>query len=199
MVGQWLSISCTTISAAFTGTLRVTPEMQAGIADHVWSIKGMVSVIRGHSLASRATDQPYLAGRRSDGVRATMTEIATKELLAVVSLPQLDLLHYLLSESNGKHIAHCLDLDLVATADHRKNAAQKLHRLVKATIELALATQQFASLATRAPQNFWNEFATGNTIELEPKTLQIKIPESVQIVPVSDSILPILARASHAS
>jgi hypothetical protein len=62
-----------------------------------------------------------------------------------------------------------------------------------------LATQQYANLATKAPQNFWNEFAAGNTIELEPKTLQIKIPESVQIVPVSDSTLPILARAAHAS
>jgi hypothetical protein len=70
--------------------------------------------------------------------------------------------------------------------------------LVKATIELALATQQYANLATKAPQNFWNEFAAGNTIELEPKTLQTKIPESVQIVPVSDSTLPILARAAHA-
>src|SRR5579863_5737605 len=129
-----------------------------------------------------------------------MTDVAIKELLSeLVSLPHLDLLHYLLSETEGKHIAHCLDLDLVATADSRKNAAQKLDRLVKATIELALATQQFANLVTRAPQNFWNEFAAGNTIELEPKTLQIKIPESVQIVPVSDSTLPILARAAHAS
>jgi hypothetical protein len=143
--------------------------------------------------------QPYLAGHTSEGVRAVMTDIAIKELLSVVSLPHLDLLHYLLSETKGKHIAHCLDLDLVATADNRKNAAKKLDRLVKATIELALATQQFANLVTRAPQNFWNEFAAGNTIELEPKTLQIKIPESVQIVPVSDSILPILARAAHAS
>lgn len=128
-----------------------------------------------------------------------MTETAIKELLSVVSLPHLDLLHYLLSESNDKHIAHCLDLDLVATADTRKDAAQKLDRLVKATIEIALATQQFANLATRAPQNFWIEFADGKTIELEPKALQIKIPESVQIVPVSDSTLPILARAAHTS
>jgi hypothetical protein len=50
-------------------------------------------------------------------VKATMTDIAIKEVLSVVSLPRLDLLGYLLSESNGKHIAHCLDLDLVATAD----------------------------------------------------------------------------------
>jgi hypothetical protein len=129
-----------------------------------------------------------------------MTDIAIKELLSpAASLPHLDLLHYLLSESEGQHIAHCLDLDLVATAETRKAAAQKLDRLVKATIELALATQQYANLSTKAPQNFWNEYATGNPVELEPKSLQIKIPESVQIVPVSDSTLPILARAAHAS
>ena len=128
-----------------------------------------------------------------------MTDIAIKELLSPAApLPHLDLLHYLLSEADGQHIAHCLDLDLVATAETRRMAAQKLDRLVKATIELALATQQYASLATKAPQNFWNEFVAGNTIELEPKTLQIKIPDSVQIVPVPDSTLPILARAAHA-
>ena len=129
-----------------------------------------------------------------------MTDSAIKELLSpAVTLPHLDLLHYLLSESDGKHIAHCLDLDLVATAETRGESAQKLDRLVKATIELALATQQFTNLATSAPQNFWNEFADGNAVELEPRTLQIKIPGSVQIVPVSDSQLPILARAAHAS
>jgi hypothetical protein len=129
-----------------------------------------------------------------------MTDTAIKELFSpAASLPHLDLLHYLLSESDGKHIAHCLDLDLVATAETRKAAAQKLDRLVKTTIELALATQQYANLSAKAPQNFWNEYATGNPVELEPKSLQIKIPESVQIVPVSDSTLPILARAAHAS
>jgi hypothetical protein len=43
-----------------------------------------------------------------------MTDIAIQEL-EFVSLPHLDLLHYLLSGSDGKHVAHCLDLDLVAT------------------------------------------------------------------------------------
>jgi hypothetical protein len=127
-----------------------------------------------------------------------MTDRATKEL-ELVSLPRLELLHYLLSQSEGKHVAHCLDLDIVATAESREKAAQKLDRLVKATIELALGTREYASLATRAPQSFWNEFADGNTVKLEPKTLKIKIPESVQIVPLHDSKLPILARTAHAT
>jgi hypothetical protein len=61
-----------------------------------------------------------------------MTDTAIKELLSpAVSLPHLDLLHYLLSESDGQHIAHCLDLDLAATAETRRAAAHKLDRLVK--------------------------------------------------------------------
>jgi hypothetical protein len=104
-----------------------------------------------------------------------------------------------LSRSDGKHVAHCLDLDLVATGKSREESVQKLDRLVKATIELALGTRQYANLATSAQQSFWNEFASGNTVELEPKALKIKIPEAVQIVPLHDSKLPILARAAHAA
>src|ERR1700730_18241864 len=129
-----------------------------------------------------------------------MTDIAIKELLSEsVSLPHLSLLHYLLSESEGKYIAHCLDLDLVATGQKCEEAAAKLDKLVKAHIELALATQQHANLATKAPQSFWDQYADGKPIELEPRTLRIQIPESVQIVPVSESKLRIVARAAHAA
>lgn len=127
-----------------------------------------------------------------------MSDIAIKEL-ELVSLPHLEMLHYLLSHSDGKHVAHCLDLDIVATAETRDGAAQKLDRLVRATIELALGTREYASLVTKAPQSFWNEFTIGKTIELEPKTLRIEIPKSVQIVPLPASKLPILARAAHAA
>ena len=122
-----------------------------------------------------------------------------KKELEFVALPHLEILHYLLSQSDGKHVAHCLDLDIVATAATRNAAAEKLDRVVKATIELALGTRQYASLATKAPQNFWNEFAAGKTVELEPKTLKIEIPKSVQVVPVPASELPILAHAAHAA
>jgi hypothetical protein len=129
-----------------------------------------------------------------------MTDIAIKELLSdLISLPHLDLLHYLLTESEGTHIAHCLDIDLIATGDSCEKAATKLDSLVKAHIELTLATQQFANIATKAPQSFWNQFADGTPVELEPRTLRIQIPESVQIVPVSEGKLRILARAAHAS
>jgi hypothetical protein len=129
-----------------------------------------------------------------------MTDIAIKELLSeLVSLPRLGLLHYLLTKSEGKHIAHCLDLDLVASGQSCEEAAVNLDSLVKAHIELALAIQQHANLSTKAPQSFWDQFADGKSIELEPRTLHIQIPESVQIVPVSESKLRILARVAHAA
>ena len=69
---------------------------------------------------------------------------ALKDLLPPLSgtlnLPHFDLLHYLLSQSDGKHVAHCLDLDLVTVASTQTDAAIKLDKLVKAHIELALAT-----------------------------------------------------------
>jgi len=131
-----------------------------------------------------------------------MTETAIKQLHlmpGLVSLPHLDLLHYLLSESEGKHVAQCLDLDLVAVGEDCDTAAKNLDSLVKAHIELALATQQLANLATKAPQTFWNQYADGTEIELQPRTLLIQIPESVQILPVAESRLRILARAAHAA
>jgi hypothetical protein len=129
-----------------------------------------------------------------------MTDIAIKELLSeLVSLPHLDILHYLLTESEGKHVAHCLDIDLVATGDTREKAALKLDSLVKAHIELTLATRQFENIATRAPRIYWDQYTEGKPIELDPRTLHIQIPESVQIVPVSESKLRVLARAAHAA
>jgi len=131
-----------------------------------------------------------------------MTDAATKEILPIpelLSLPHLKLLHYLLSKTAGVHTAHCLDLDLVATGESCEEAAAKLDRLVKATIELAIKTQDLDNLKTTAPQNFWNDFVDGKEIELKPRTLHIKIPESVQIVPLSESKLRILARTAHAA
>jgi len=128
-----------------------------------------------------------------------MTDVAIRELLAIpelVSVPHLTLLHYLLSESRGQHVAHCLDLDLAAAERTAQKAVQKLDALVKAHIELALSTGQFANLATQAPQNFWNKFADGRPVKIEPKFLHIQIPESVQIVPVPETEIRILAHAA---
>lgn len=113
-------------------------------------------------------------------------------------LPHLRLLHYLLSESRGKHVAHCLDLDLVSLGKSQNEAAKKLDSLVKAHIELALATKQLENLETRAPQTYWNQFADGKPVKLHPMKIRIHIPEDILVVPLprSESELRILAHAA---
>jgi hypothetical protein len=94
-----------------------------------------------------------------------MTDSAIQELLSapeLVSLPHLGLLHYLLSQSGSKHVAHCLDLDLVAGADSREKAASKLDGLVKAHIELALATGQLRTLPRRPHKSFGTNLLTAH-------------------------------------
>ncbi len=101
----------------------------------------------------------------------------------VPPLPQLPVLHYLLSSSDGKFVAHCLDLDLVCVGDSRERAAQKLDGLVKAQIELTLATGHLVNLTTKAPLHFWRQFIDGAPFNLEPQTIRIKIPENNEVAP----------------
>ncbi len=128
-----------------------------------------------------------------------MTDSALKELLSIPALgalPHLELLHYLLSKEDGKHVAHCLDLDLAATGHSRDDAACKLDALVKTHIELSLATGQLGNLQTRAPQPYWTRFHSGRRVTLHPASIHIQIPSSVQIVPLAESKLRILAHAA---
>jgi hypothetical protein len=37
--------SCTTTSGGSTQTLRVTPAMEAGVTDHVWSVEEIVDLL----------------------------------------------------------------------------------------------------------------------------------------------------------
>lgn len=102
-------------------------------------------------------------------------------------LPQLPVLHYLLSSSNGKHVAHCLDLDLVCVGATREEAARKLDDLAKAQIELTLASGQLVNLTTRAPLSFWRQFIDGAPFDPEPGIIRIKIPVNIQPVPSDPS------------
>jgi hypothetical protein len=108
-------------------------------------------------------------------------DASTKNL--VPPLPQLPVLHYLLSSSNGKHVAHCLDLDLVSMGDSREESARKLDDLVKAQIELTLASGQLVNLTTRAPLSFWRQFIDGAPFDPEPGIIRIKIPANIQPAP----------------
>ncbi len=121
-----------------------------------------------------------------------MKSITLKDISPTV--PQLTVVHYLLSERSGEHVAHCLDLDLLSVGESREVAVKKLDNLVKSHIEFALGSGRLVNLATKAPQRYWNEFMDGEQVELDPKTIRIEIPSTVQVVPLSESEVGILAR-----
>jgi hypothetical protein len=120
-----------------------------------------------------------------------MDSTTLKDILP--TLPWLRVVHYLLSGTDGRHVAHCLDLDVVVTGASQQIAMEKLDDLVKAHIEVALATGQLENLSTKAPSSFWRQFIDGKPIEVPRKTLHIRIPEAVQVVPLENSEVGILA------
>jgi hypothetical protein len=44
-VMPWPCILCTTTSAGFTKTLRVTLAMEAGLTDHIWTIEELINLL----------------------------------------------------------------------------------------------------------------------------------------------------------
>lgn len=114
----------------------------------------------------------------------------------VPALPQLRVVHYLLSERDGKHVAHCLAFDLVCVGSSVNDASRKLDNLVKAHIEYSLDSRRQVNLTTQAPTPYWRQFFAGRNIELTPRTIHISIPEAAQAIPLdsAEAELGILAR-----
>jgi hypothetical protein len=98
--------------------------------------------------------------------------------------PKIKVLHYLFSKPAEKIIAHCLDFDIVTTANDQINAEQRLDILVKLYVEFALNYGNYAALNSVAPNRFWDAFRSAKRIEPVNPTLKIMLPE---IVPVEHS------------
>lgn len=118
----------------------------------------------------------------------------------------LRVVHYLISEADGNSVAHCLDLDLLSVGNNLNEASRKLDDLVRAHIEVSLATGQITNnLATEAPLSYWKQYYEAKPIESEPRTIHIKIPQTVQLVALDSEGSQVgidarqLARAAHAS
>jgi 2-polyprenyl-6-methoxyphenol hydroxylase-like FAD-dependent oxidoreductase len=82
-------------------------------------------------------------------------------------------LHYLLSESGGQITAHCLDYDLVVSADGREEAIRRLHLLVRVHVETSRATNVPRALRHQAPDEYWARFADTLKENLEILKLEI--------------------------
>ena len=110
--------------------------------------------------------------------------------------PKLRVLHYLYSESHGRVVAHCLDLDIVATANKQAEALRRLNTLVKAHVELSLNKGNYAGLMTPAPPAYWTRFMNGAHTGTEVLTLEVRVPQVVP-TPEPQSVLGIIA--THAA
>ncbi len=91
-------------------------------------------------------------------------------------------LNYLFSENaRGKMIAHCLNFDLVASADDLAEAERRLDVVVRFHIESFIKSDGATGLGGSAPKKKWAEYTkclrAGNV--LPSSTLRINVPEVV--------------------
>jgi hypothetical protein len=66
----------------------------------------------------------------------------------------------LITEEDGLYIAHCLELDIVATAATEAQVKQDMIDLIKAQITYAFEHNNFAYLYHPAPPEVWEQFFT---------------------------------------
>jgi hypothetical protein len=62
----------------------------------------------------------------------------------------------LTGEIRGKHIAHCLDFDLLETSHDEEEALRRLDCTIKTYVEFGLGKGWKGSIRHRAPQRFWD-------------------------------------------
>lgn len=61
-------------------------------------------------------------------------------------------------EEDGIHVAHCLELDIVATADSIKKVKRDIASLIIAQINYAFNNNNLENLFHPAPKEVWEEF-----------------------------------------
>lgn len=88
-------------------------------------------------------------------------------------LPKIRQLSYLFTDDDVC-IAHCLELDLVATGQTRAVAEKRLDTLVRAQIRMIVAKLNFADLSFAAPQEYWDRFYEGQ--EFRKAQLELEVP-----------------------
>jgi hypothetical protein len=103
------------------------------------------------------------------------------------------LLNYLITESPGKTVAHCLDLDLVAVAETKQKATQDLDDLVRRQVRFITKSMTLSDLNFRAPQDFWNVYFDG--LEIAKTHLELEVPPVGLEVVHRTQKLPVLMRS----
>lgn len=67
-------------------------------------------------------------------------------------------LYILIKHDNSLYIAHCLELDIVATSDSIDGVKADIVSLIKAQIEYAFLNDNLDHLFSPAPSEVWEEF-----------------------------------------
>jgi hypothetical protein len=96
--------------------------------------------------------------------------------------PQFKVLNYLFSiNSRNKTIAHCLNFDIVATADDMEEAERRLDLLVRFHIESFIKSRGATGLSGPAPQEFFTAYTHSlrHGGALPSSFLRINIPEVI--------------------
>jgi len=90
-----------------------------------------------------------------------MGELISKDGVLSVSA------NILIKEEDGLFVAHCLELDIVATGDSMDQAQRECVALICAQIEYAFAHDNLSNLYHPAPPEVWTEFFTCTTKQEE--------------------------------
>jgi len=104
-------------------------------------------------------------------------------------------LNILIKEEDGLWVAHCLELDIVTTADSQTQVEADLIDLVKAQVAYAVENDNLDYLLKKAPREAWDELSacTGPTI-----SQAISIPLPRPQVPVDDSLFSLTTKTCFA-
>lgn len=107
-------------------------------------------------------------------------------------MPKLNILHYLFMERADKHVAHCLDFDIVTTGKDFDQARDRLNALVRQHVIIALKAGNQESLQTSAPKEYWDAMKSATKLGFQ----ELVIEDVPQILPSSNKPkgeLPVLA------
>ena len=105
----------------------------------------------------------------------------------------LTALHYLFSHSDGKIVAHCLDLDLVTSSDSIEKAEERLNAVVLAQIQGCFTSGNFGQLRFKAPTEYWDTLPTAK--QLEHAQLEVEVPPVV--LPVKRGVVTLAVYRSE--
>ncbi len=110
-------------------------------------------------------------------------------------LSRINVLHYLFSlNKRDRFVAHCLNFDIVATAESMEEAERKLDALVRFHIESYLRSSGAACLSGPAPKEFFNSYSESlrHGGALPSSTLRISVPQTIPM-PVPYGELEVVA------